>query len=143
MGKHIPNTLPTNLNCIRLLQKKAIRIVGNIDYNGHTNSVFMELKLLKFDDIIKSKIGVVMYKAFNNLLNERLSRCFILSNSNTRQYMNFYVQFKRTKLKSFCLSCSGVTLWNNLDSSLKKCKSVILFKKEFKRVLLSQYLNCE
>ena len=98
--------------------------------------------MLKFDDIIKLNTGVVMYKAFNNLLNERLSRFVTLSSSNTRQYMNFYVQFKRTKLKSFCISCSGVSLWNNLDASLKKCKSVILFKKELKRVLLSQYLNC-
>ena len=119
MGKHISNKFKLH----KSITKKAIRIVGNMDYNDHKNSVFMELKLLKFDDIIKLNTGVVMYKPFNKLLNERLSRCYTLSRSNTRQYMNFYVQFKRTKLKSFCISCSGVSLWNNLGTSLKRCKS--------------------
>ena len=124
-----------------MLQKKAFRILGNLDYNDHTNSVFLEFKLLKFDDIVKFNTGIVMYKAFNNLLNERLLRCFTVNSTKTRQYMNFYMQFKRTKLKSFSMSCSGVSLWNSLDISVRSCKSVILFKKAFKKVLISQYKN--
>ena len=135
------NTYPTNPNCIKVLQKKAIRILGNLDYNDHTNSVFLEFKLLKFDDIVKLNTGTVMYKAFNNLLNERLRRCFTVNSTKTRQYMNFFVQFKRMKLKSFSISCSGVSLWNSLDISVRSCKSVILFKKAFKKILISQHKN--
>ena len=82
------NKYPTNLNRIKVLQKKAIRIFGKLDYNDHTNSVFLELKLLKFDDIVKLNFTVNSTK-----LN------FTVNSTKTRQYMNFYVQFKRTKLK--------------------------------------------
>ena len=135
------NTYPTNLTRITKLQKRAIRIVGNLGFNGHTNPIFAELKLLKFEDIVKVNTGMVMYKGFYGLLNDRLSKHLIVSNTNTRQKMNFYVKPKRTRLKSFCISCYGVSLWNSLNISIRSSRTPILFKKNFKKMLIRTYLE--
>ena len=131
------NTYPTNLARIIKLQKRAVRIIGNLEYTGHTNPVFIVLKLLKFEDIVKINTGVVMFKAFNG----RLSEHFIVSFTNTRQKMNFYVKPKRTRLKAFCISCCGVSLWNNLNIGIRRSKTIVLFKKEFKKMCINTYSN--
>ena len=135
------NTYTTNLSRITKLQKRAIRIVGNLDFNGHTNPVFAELKLLKFEDIVKVNTGVVMYKGFYGLLNDRLSKHLTISNTNTRQKMNFYVKSKRTRLKSFCISCYGVSLWNGLDISIRSSSTLISLKKKNKKMFIEKYFE--
>ena len=77
-----------------------------------------------------------------NVIKRYINRTIIIiikNTTNTRQGNKFYVQFKRTTLKSFSISRCGVTLWNSLDSTLTELKSVILFKKCFKRVLMKAY----
>ena len=135
------NTYPTNLLSIIRLQKRAVRTLGNLGFCDHTNPVFISLNLLKFVDLVKLKTGVLMYKCYHGLLNERLNRLFSLNNSNTRQKMNFYVIYKRTKLKSFSISCYGVLLWNNLDIDIRSSKSVIIFKRKMKKYLISLYMD--
>ena len=70
------NTYPTNLLCIKKLQKRAVRIIGNLSYCGHTNPIFLGLKLLKFVDLTKIKTCTLMFKGFYGLLNERLMKLF-------------------------------------------------------------------
>ena len=133
------NTYSTNLKGVTVLQKRAVRIIGKVEYRSHTNNLFIRFKLLKFHDIVKLNTCVIMYKAFYGLLDSRLSKRFTLNRSKTRQNKQFYVQFKRTKLKSFSISCIGVSLWNKLDITLKESKNIILFKKSLKRVYVKQY----
>ena len=45
------NTYFSKLNKIRVLQKKAIRIINNSDYIAHTDPLFRMNKLLKLDDV--------------------------------------------------------------------------------------------
>ena len=135
------DTYPTNLSRITKLQKRAIRIVGNLGFNRHTNLVFAELKLLKFEDIVKVSTGAVMYKGFYGLLNDRLSKHLMVSKTNTKQKLNFYDKSKRTRLKSFCISCYGMSLWNSLDTSIRSAKTPILFKKSLKKMFISKYVE--
>ena len=137
------NTYSTNLKGVTVLQKRAVRIIGKVEYSSHTNSLFIRFKLLKFHDIVKLNTFVIMYKAFYGSLDSRLSKRFILNRSKTRQNKQVYVQFKRTKLKSFSLSCTGVFLWNKLDIAIRKSENNILFKKSPKRVYIKQYQSIE
>ena len=82
---------------------------------------------------------VVMYKAFYGSLDSRLSKWVVVNKSNTRQSKQFYVQYKRTKLKSFSISCTGVSLRNNLDIAIRESKTIIVFKKSLKRVYIKNY----
>ena len=56
------NSYYSHLHKLRLLQKKAIRIISNADYLAHSSKLFLNLKLLKFDDIMQFQLGTFMYK---------------------------------------------------------------------------------
>ena len=45
------NSYYSHLQKLRVLQKKAIRIISNADYLAHSSKLFLNLKLLKLDDI--------------------------------------------------------------------------------------------
>ena len=53
---------------IELLQKKAIRLITNSSYTAHTTPLFIELGLLKIQDMFKLKLLKFYYKLSSNLL---------------------------------------------------------------------------
>ena len=55
-------------NRLRLLQKKAIRIITNSDYMAHTKPLFKQLNILSFDDMIEHKTASLMWDYDHNLL---------------------------------------------------------------------------
>ena len=50
-------TTVNNINTIRVLQKRYIRIINNAPYNSHTNNLFEENRLLKLYLMILSKLN--------------------------------------------------------------------------------------
>lgn len=65
-------TSKSNLDSIFKLQKKMIRIITFSDYFAHTNPLFVQLNLLKTDDIFKAELLKFMY----DLSSERLPAVF-------------------------------------------------------------------
>ena len=122
------NTYVSRIMSIIKLQKKSVRIIDHASRLEHTNPIFLKYKLLKFVDLIKLNTCVIMYKARCNLLPTRIMKLFQLNVNNTRQQGDFIVHYRRTKLKEFCISVTGVKVWNNLDPSLKDCKNYLVFK---------------
>ena len=57
-------------NRIELLQKKAIPLITNSSYTAHTTPLFIELDLLKIQDMFKLKLLKFYYKRSSNLLPE-------------------------------------------------------------------------
>ena len=53
---------------IELLQKKTIRLITNSSYTAHTTPLFIELGLLKVQDMFKLKLLKFYYKLSSNLL---------------------------------------------------------------------------
>jgi FMN-dependent NADH-azoreductase len=138
------NSYKTYLKPIQVLQKKAIRIFSGAPRLEHTNSLFINLKLLKLDDMIESQTLLIMYKAYNILLPKNVQKYFDTVNvltKRTRQKYNFKVKYVRTNLKAMGLTVRGVKLWNGLDNHLKNCFNVIQFKKSIKKNYLNQYEN--
>ena len=70
-------TCPTNLNRIVLLQKRAVRIVSKEAFNAHTDPVFHELKILKFEKNHLLHLGKIMYSYKNNLLPRNFDDSFL------------------------------------------------------------------
>ena len=72
------NANEIRLNKIRVLQKKVVRIIANVEYNVHSNPLFKELKILKFYDILKMQFACLMFDydhgnlpiCFNTLFNK-------------------------------------------------------------------------
>ena len=93
--------------------------------------------------LVHFQIAQIMYKAKNNLLPSNIQKLFFyrVGGYNLRGEFNLKHQRARTTLKSlfFCLSVSGVRLWNRLGVGLKQCPSMIQFKKRFKHMVFTRY----
>ena len=63
-------------NKIKLIQKKAIRIITNSDYLAHTKPLFKKLNILNFDDMIKHQFASLMWDQDHQLLPMSLSKNF-------------------------------------------------------------------
>ena len=62
------NTYVSNLMPICILQKRIVHIINKVGFLDYTNKLFIENKILKFLDLIKFKMVVIIYKARNKLL---------------------------------------------------------------------------
>ena len=56
----------TDLKKIAVLQKKAIRIISNSNYNAHTKPIFNDLKILPFENILYEQKMLFMHAIYNN-----------------------------------------------------------------------------
>ena len=69
-------TSEENLNSIRILQKKCLRIMNFSEFNAHTNELFSIDKLLKLDDVIEFNQLKIIFEYKNNLLPDTLNSLF-------------------------------------------------------------------
>uniref|UniRef100_A0A3Q3JDA1 Reverse transcriptase domain-containing protein n=1 Tax=Monopterus albus TaxID=43700 RepID=A0A3Q3JDA1_MONAL len=137
------NTYRSSLQPLYILQKRAIRVVHKMGYRDHTNVVFIRSKLLKFFDLVEYKTAVFMYKARNNLLPGGIQKLFGEREGgyNLRGHLNLKVHAIRTTKKRFCISISGVKLWNNLTVDMKNSTRIKEFKYKYKCMCYTRYLQ--
>ena len=62
------NTYKSRIQPLYIIQKKAIRICGNVDSRSHTRPLFYQWKTLGIYDIVKFNSMVFMFKVYANLL---------------------------------------------------------------------------
>jgi hypothetical protein len=60
-----------------MLQKRIIRISTKETFNAHTDPIFSEVKILKFEKIHLYQLGKFMYLYRNNLLPKSFENLFI------------------------------------------------------------------
>ena len=60
-------------------QKWVIRIVSRGPFDAHANPIFVSLRILKFEDIIKFQISKVIYLNKKHLLPNSFSDMFLLN----------------------------------------------------------------
>ena len=135
----------SNLNCISIMQKKAIRIITKSGKLDHTHSLFTKLRILKFTDLIKLRICIVMHKVKLRLLpNKILDRYSLYCNVgqySLRRQDKFRTMYARTTLKQKCLSHLGVRLYNDIPKSITSSQSINIFKLSLKKYIINQYLD--
>ena len=126
------NTHAVHLSRLTVLQKRAIRIIAGVPSRSHTDTLFHEYKLIKFDDIIVLNIGLFMHKFYHGLLPDTFAlwyRCNSQFHSySTRGHpITMWIRFWPFMTpSSFCCFQS---FWGSLaticdtTSSHKKCES--------------------
>ena len=62
----------TNIHGITILQKQVIRLVCGVKRLEHTSTLFQQLGVLKFVDLVKVKTAIIMFRAFHNELPSNL-----------------------------------------------------------------------
>ena len=139
------NTYKTRLTDLVVLQKRAVRIIHGAQYRAHTNILFCKSKTLKFFDLVKLNVAIIMYKAYHYMLPKKLQVLFSRNiytdeRVETRQKLTFKQPWSRTSQKNMCVSVRGVQFWNSLEQTLiDNNKTLHKFKKCIKAMCLQQY----
>ena len=137
------NTFVSRLHDIIILQKRAIRLICNVDCRAHTSPLFKKYRILKFCDLIKFNSCMIMFKASNNLLPKNVQAKFIknkeIHSYGTRNREKLHVRNVKSHIKYISVNNQGVKLWNGLDEKIRSCVSLNLFKKRLKNKFIQEY----
>ena len=135
----------TNLRRLVILQKRIIRIINKSHFNVHTDPIFKDLGILKFNDIHLLQLGQFMYSCKNSFLPPKFNNNFSQSNQfhsyNTRNSQAYRLPYCRTNTKKFSPFFQGPKFFNSLDNEVINSQSLSSFKKKLKIKLLSKYEN--
>lgn len=139
------NTYQCTIDPLVKLQKRAVRIIHKVGFRDHTHNLFINSRLLKFNDLVKYSTVIVFYKAFNKTLPSNLQQLFIQRGNthNFRGYGKFKQPHAKNNRKRFCVSVCGVKLWNNLKTQHKQSQNIHRFKLTYKNMVWSQYEESE
>ena len=135
------NCNASNVKCLCIIQRKAVRLICNAERLAHTNELFKELYIMKFPEYVQYKTAILMFHLFHGTLPIHLQNRFTVHSTtrSTRRINTFVMVQARTNIKAMCLSVSGVKLWNSLSNNLRDCNGVIIFKKNLKKYFISNY----
>jgi len=129
------------MNRLKTLQKKAVRIIHNTKYNSHTNPLFRKSGMLKIQDLYITECFKLFLKnrkkTLPQYLENQLLPNFEFHNYNTRQVTHIHNLPIRTKLEEQQINTKISTVLNHLPDSIKHSptSSTVTLKDH----LLSQY----
>ena len=134
------NSYAIRLNTIKLLQKRAIRILTNSKYNCPSTPLFIKLKILPIQELITLNTLIFMYKFHSGNLPCIFKTMFVNNSSihshNTRQKNFLHKHTVRTTQALCSLQNVGISKWNNLSADIKSSITLSKFKESCKRELL-------
>ena len=120
------------LNMLKTVQKKALRIVFSARYNAHTNSLFETSKITKVENIFEKESLLMTFKFQNKTLPNAIIDLYESSlhdkNILTRQQTSCILRPKKD-LKTGNLMYEIIDAWNRIGSPARAEKTLKLFKK--------------
>ena len=132
----------TNIQCIILIQKRVIRLIHGANRWDHSNNLFYEYRILKFNDIVELKTILFMFDAYHNVLPYDLQLLFIKSIPlySARRTHQFIRENVRINMRAMSIPVLGVKLWNSLNKSLVTIMSKYTFKRHYTNILIGKYI---
>ena len=138
-------TCDTYVMPLKILQKKAIRLIDSAHYYAHTALIFLKFNILNFDQLYFLKIAMFMYKVMNDVFPDVLSSMFVRNNSihnyNTRLSKCIHTPFLYNSSSHCSLKMSGLNIWNLLLHHIDCVVEFKTFKYKVKEYLLSENLH--
>ena len=134
------NTFDKYLHKLKILQKKAVRIVCHAAYNSPTATLFKKLHILKLDDIYNLHIGQFMYKLRMEMLPISLQNIIPRNceshSHDTRHKDDFVIPNYKSNTVFRSHLCTGPRLWSKIPIAYK-----LLNYKPFRNKLKKQFLD--
>ena len=134
------STYKTNLAKLVILQKRAVRYIANIPYRAHTEQKFIELQLLKIDDIRRMQIGEFIYRFNRGLLPPVYKDFFCLTTDRhpyqTRSSGSYHEPYAHTNTRLFSIRCTGAQIWNEIPLSIRQQTNLRSFKHKLRLSIL-------
>ena len=122
-----------HLQPLIVMHKRVIRTICSKPKNEHTSSLFLNLGLLKFQDLYKYFMCIYMYRACQD------GQFTVSHHHNTRNRSMAAPQFHRLQKCQHAVSFAGPTIWNKIPEQIRSLNSIASFKKALKSHLLNQY----
>ena len=124
------STYNDHLTNLRVIQKKAIRLITGSAVNSHTRPLYLKFNLLNISQIKLIQTGVFMYQYNRNLLPLAFLSYFspIMPIYDTRSKREYSCIFARTNSRQFSIKYQGPLVWNNLPLVIREAKSLVRFK---------------
>ena len=134
---------------VRLLfcKKRAIRIINQINFRGHTDPLFKSERILKITHLYKLHVSLFMFDLLSGSLptsfkqfiprgaNNNTSRPTII----TRQHDNIQRQRPRTTFSSKLPKYNFNKIWNSIDESTRNRKNRHIFNCILNKQFIAQY----
>ena len=128
---------------IQTEQNKLLKILYKKDFLYNTNCLHHELQLLKCEDIRDLFIATFVYKQQHRLLPTIFNNYFVSLQATgqcvTRNINNLFIKRYRTTGGQKSLKFIGATIWNNIKEPLKITRTLGLFKRQYKNIMLEKY----
>jgi len=122
------------------IQKRAIRLVANSEWNAHTAPLFRDLNILTIHQLNLLYVALFLYKVYNNLLPQYFIDMFVpnftVHSHNTRQRDDFHVPYHRLVSTSNSIHVYGVNVWNSICKDIKNINSLKLFRIKYKYCII-------
>ena len=127
------------------LQKRCMRVIFKTPYQASVSTFYIEIQLLKLDQIYIYQSLIFMYKYFNNELPGTFKNYFTLSkdvhSNNLRIAENVRIGAYKTNLRKFFIKYIGPKIWNDACKYLNM-SSLPTFKKSAKVFSVNKDLDC-
>ena len=133
-------TSKSHLNKVFLAQKKIIRLIGGLSLREHTGPVFVENKLLSFENASVYICLLFVYKMlfFHNDLTWFSFYANPSYNTRYSTLRNLRVPYIRTSHSRQSIDYLGPVLWNSMPLEIKKVENPNTFKRLLKSHLLTR-----
>ena len=136
----------SQMDRLRILQKRSIRIITNSIYNAHTSPLFLKLRTLKLEDIFILQILLFVFNTryppcAKNVCSffYRFQFYYSFSNYSIRPTKKrLYVPYFRTEVRRHSISCIGAILFNKFPL-LTEATSFVTMKKQIKLHFMNSF----
>lgn len=138
------NTSANNIRKLQALQNFACRIITDTKKYEHITPALKQLGWLPVKEELLYRESVMTYKCVNGmapqyLCNKLINRSHV-HDRNTRNRALLQIPLHRTTSGQRSFRYRAVTIWNNLESSLKQVISIHSFKKNMKKQMFNEFL---
>ena len=137
------STYKSNLLRLEILQKRVVRTIAKTDPYAHTDPIFRNLGILKFQDMHLLQLGLFMYSHQNRTLPLKFDCKFTLQKEihsyHTRNSHLYRLPLCRTNIKQFSVFYQGPKFYNSLSTEIVNSPSSVSFKKALKAFFCNNY----
>ena len=114
-----------------VLQKRALRIICSTSYQAHTAQLFLDLAILKIEQIHECLMGATMYRTKNKLM--QFSQYGISIQNVHEQYTRtssiLLISYARTNYRKFAVRLRGPVVWNDIPIVIRELPTLYSLKK--------------
>ncbi len=139
-----------HINKLRVLQKKAVRIIGNAsEYHEHSSPIFKKLNILKFDDQLKMQYACIMWdfehgnlpKCFTNYFRKISEIHKYKTRNSTSGKLSENINVNTSTHGTNMLKFLGPKVLNAIkgNSFYHNCKTISNFRNKYKSHLINYY----